>query len=808
METILSGQSRYTLTISNGPVAADVLRFRGREALNEPFHWQIDFTSALSDITAEQALMHYATFRFRSGRAIHGIVTGLTRLSTSADETHYRVTLESRLALLSRTRRNVVYQNRSVTEVVEQILREHGFEGADFEFRLERDYPERELITQWRETDLQFIQRLLAETGIRFWCGAHDVTALDTVIFADGPAGYPQSITLPYREPSGLYDGAEESVWSARTRHSVTTGQVAVRDYNYRVAGAPQDAGAAAHIAGGVATGEHYHYAPPYREAGAEDEPESGSFYARIRHERLLNGAVRLHLFSNAAELAAGQILETPDCALRALKEGMVITLATFRGARDARLHVSLWGMPYSETVCFRPPEQPRPAISGTLPARVESTQRGDTYAWLDEQGRYRVKLDIDRDGGSPGYAYLWLRLAKPYAGETYGWHAPLLDGTEVAVAFDGGDPDRPYIAYALHDSAHPDHVTDENHTRNVLRTPANNKLRMEDKRGTEHVKLTTEYGKTQLNLGHLVDAQRKARGTGAELRTDERGALRAGKGLFVSADVQEKAQGEVLDMQTALNTIAQLQQQITQLEAAAEQAQALKADTQAQQQMLEQRLNKLNQVIHFSAPEGMAFASGEHSQMAAQKNLTINAGGDISIGVMENATLLAGEAVSLFAQQGELSLKVNQGAVEVQAQNDSIHLEAGKALKLTAVDEDMLLTGKKRIVLKGGGSYLIIEQGKVEYGTPTTYVRKLGRTALTVKGPQSQQNISMPESFALNEPEPENINKRYDRKIRFSSSVNYRIETKAEMEIFSGSGPDTYIRKHDSETIFLIFIS
>ncbi|MFK5012106.1 phage baseplate assembly protein V, partial [Klebsiella pneumoniae] len=101
-----------------------------------------------------------------------------------------------------------------------------------------------------------------------------------------------------------------------------------------------------------------------------------------------------------------------------------------------------------------------RPVISGSLPARVESTQKGDTCAWLDPDGRYRVKLDFDRNSAEQGYAYLWLRLAKPYAGDTYGFHSPLIDGTEVAVVFDGGDPDRPYIAYALHDSEHPDHVT------------------------------------------------------------------------------------------------------------------------------------------------------------------------------------------------------------------------------------------------------------------------------------------------------------------------------------------------------------
>ncbi|WP_387696203.1 type VI secretion system Vgr family protein, partial [Photorhabdus sp. RM157S] len=121
--------------------------------------------------------------------------------------------------------------------------------------------------------------------------------------------------------------------------------------------------------------------------------------------------------------------------------------------------------------------------------------------------------------------------LARPYAGDTYGFHWPLLDGTEVAIAFEGGDPDRPYIAHALHDSKHPDHVTLFNYKRNVLRTPANNKLRMDDERGREHIKLSTEYGgKSQLNLGYLVDSQKPhpdKRGEGFELRTDDWGAIR-----------------------------------------------------------------------------------------------------------------------------------------------------------------------------------------------------------------------------------------------------------------------------------------
>ena len=497
-----------------------------------------------------------------------------------------------------------------------------------------------------------------------------------------------------------------------------------------------------------VTTGEHYRYAAPYRDAGddasPEPETESGAFYARLDHERELNRSARIHLFSNASGLTPGQVLEPQGDVITALKEGVVLTLVTFRGARDSRLHVSVWGMPYTERYCFRPAEIPRPEIHGTLPARIESREKNDIYAHLDGQGRYRVKPDFDREGTEPGYGYLWLRMAKPYAGETLGWHTPLIDGTEVAIAYSNGDIDLPYIAYALHDSEHPDLVNRDNHTRNVLRTPANNKLRMEDRRGEEHIKLATEYGKTQLNTGHLVDSQGQRRGQGAELRTDEWGTIRAGKGLFVSADAQAKAQGEALDRDAALKEIDRLNQQLQQLEMAAEQALALKADVDSQIEMFEQRLKPLNEAVLFSAPEGMALTSGEHLQMTATKNVAINAGGDISAGVMGNMTALAGEKLGLFARTGQLSVKSGEGPVEVQAQNASLRLFAEKKLTLSSAS-DISFAGKKRITLIGGGSYLRLEAGKVEYGTTATYIRKVKRTMFAGANSTPTPSISIP---------------------------------------------------------------
>ncbi|MEQ0006011.1 type VI secretion system tip protein VgrG [Klebsiella sp. GG_Kp146] len=744
---LFDGQTRYVLDINDSSVKPDVLRFYGREALSEPFRWDIEFTTLQANIPPEEVLMKYASFRMRGGKNIHGMVTRLEWLSTSKDQSHYRLTLSSRLALLGYTRQCAVYQNQSVPEVVEQVLRKHGLEGPDFEFRLERTYPSREIITQWQETDLQFIRRILSEVGIYWRTMMDDVRGLDTYIFVDSQLNYQFDVRLPYSEPSGLFDGAAESVWDVRTWHNIATGTVVTRDYNYRTATTPMDTTVSVRN-DAVTTGEHYRYAAPYREAGddasPEPETESGAFWARLHHERELNSSARIHLFSNASHLSPGQVLEPQGNVITALQEGVLLTLVTFRGARDSRLHVSVWGMPYTERYCFRPAEIPRPEIHGTLPARIESREKNDIYAHLDEQGRYRVKPDFDREGTEPGYGYLWLRMAKPYAGETLGWHTPLIDGTEVAIAYSNGDIDLPYIAYALHDSEHPDLVNRDNHTRNILRTPANSKLRMEDKRGQEHIKLATEYGRTQLNSGHLVDAQGQRRGTGTELRTDEWGTIRAGKGLFVSTDAQAKAQGDALDMSAALKEIDRLNQQLQQLEMAAEQAQALKADVDSQIEMFEQRLKPLNEAVLFSAPEGMALTSGEDMQLAASKNVAINAGGDISTGAMGNLTLLTGEKLGLFARTGQLSLKSGEGPIDVQAQNASMRLFAEKKLTLSSAS-DISLAGKKRITLIGGGSYLKLEPGKVEYGTTASYMRKVKRTMAAGSSALEQGPAEMP---------------------------------------------------------------
>ncbi|CNK97187.1 type VI secretion system tip protein VgrG [Yersinia pseudotuberculosis] len=763
LPTIRFDHSHHKLVVRDSTAAVDVLGFEGHESLSQPFCYDIQFTSADKAIGPATMLMHDASLTLaapmaeafgvtvqQTQRVIQGVVTGFKRLSASKEECRYELSLQPRLALLSRSHQNGIYQDMSVPQIVEKILRErHDMRGQDFVFTLAREYPRREQVMQYGEDDLTFIRRLLAEVGIWFRFTADPKLNIDVVEFYDDQRFYQQGLTLQAVPPSGMHDSGMESVWDLSSAHQVVEKSVSTGDYNYRTATADMTAGADITRGDTTTYGEAYHYADNYLTAGSEGrepESESGAFYARLRHERYLNNQARFAGVANAAALAPGQELNVTGNDVPAqFGKGVIVTRITSHARRDRSYEVHFEAIPYSEEYCFRPILINKPKMAGTLPARVTSTTVNDTYGHIDKDGRYRVNLMFDRDSWEPGYESLWVRQARPYAGDSYGLHLPLLAGTEVAIAFEDGNPDRPYIAYVLHDSAHGDHVTISNYKRNVLRTPSNNKLRLEDERGKEHIKLSTEYGgKSQLNLGHLVDNEKQPRGEGFELRTDSFGVLRAEKGLFITADGQAKAQGQVLEMQPAISLLKSAQEQMEAISADAQTATASPANLQVQISLLQQNLTELKQaVLLLSAPKGIALSSGEHLQLSASENLIATAGKNADVSVGKNFFIGVGNTLSVFVRKLGIKLIANQGAITVQAQNDLMELLARKAITITSTEDEIKITAKKRITLNAGGSYITLDENRIESGTAGGYLTKAGYYGRQEK---AKQVVAMPE--------------------------------------------------------------
>jgi len=741
--------NHHLLVVKGCDAESDVLAFEGDEALSTPFRYRIEFTSGNHAISREMMLMKPGSLMLQAPvdqgygiriqqpvRVIQGVVTGFERLGTSKDETHYALTLQPRLALLDRSHQNAIYQDMSVPQIVEKILRErHGMRGQDFLFSLNKAYPRREQVMQYGENDLHFITRLLGEVGIWFRFTTDTRLNIDVVEFYDSQQGYEKGLTLPSVPPSGQHSKGVDSVWEMQSHHNVVQKQVSTRDYNYRQA--TEDMNTLVDATRGDATtcGEAYHWGDNYLTAGNSHDrnpaPESGAFYARIRHERYLNGQTQTRAVTSCPTLSPGQVLKVTGGyeVADVFAQGMVVTAMHTHARRDEDFGVRFDGIPDSPDFSFRPEPGSRPVMAGTLPARVTSTTENDTYGHIDKDGRYRVNMLFDRDNWETGFESLWVRQSRPYAGDTWGLHLPLLAGTEVAIGFEDGNPDRPYIAGVLHDSAHGDHVTIRNYKRNVLRTPANNKIRLDDERGKEHIKVSTEYGgKSQLNLGHLVDSEKQQRGEGFELRTDSWGAIRAQKGIFISADGQAKAQGQVLEMQPAVSNLGDAREQMTSISDDAQKATANPADLQAQIQLLEQQLTDLKKsVLLMSAPEGMALTSGQHLQVSAGQNLIATAGKNADVSVVKNLFIGVGNALSVFVRKLGIKLIANQGPVQVQAQNDLMALLARKEISIVSTEDEIKIIAKKKLTLNGGGSYITMDANGIESATQGEYRTKAG---------------------------------------------------------------------------------
>lgn len=767
-KTISASLNRYHLIIPSCPSPLDVEHFSGREEMSQTYYYIINFTSTDNDLDAGLLLRKSATFTMGTGglkeqvsqKVVHGVITDFRRISGSADQAKYQVILEPFIKLLDRQHRSHrFFVNKSVPEVVTEVLQEHGLKGWEFEFRLKKTYPKREQINQYQESDLQFIQRLLAEVGIFYFFTLQPDTQTEIVHFGDSQAALTFDKTLAINSPSGMNDNRADSVWGLNVTHNVAEASVTTKAYNHREAqyllqSAPADM---THGDGdGINYGEVYHYHFRHLERGDKIDPvpETANFYARLGHERYLAEQVRITGNSTDATLAPAQVLtitdSLPPTLPALLRNPVLLTCVGFSASRKDALQVVLKGVPYSEVICWRPPLLPRPKITGTMTARVTSAKEGDIYAWQDASGMYRVTFDADRDDKNPGQESMPVRLAKPYSGDAYGFHFPLIQGTEVAIAFEEGDPDRPYIAHALHDSRHVDHVTDKNGTRNVIRTPANNKLRMEDKRGEEHIKISTEFGgKTQLNLGHNVNASRKLRGEGAELRTDDWISIRGGKGIFISADMQPQAQGKMLDMNEAIRQLEQALSLARSMAKAATAANATQGDISCQQRLNSSLTDLTAPGMLLHAPDGIGMVSARALRIASgSESVGIMSGDNTDISAGQSFTVVAEGAVSLLSRNQGMQLLAAKGRVNIQAQSDDLSMSSQQNLDIQSSEGKVTVSANQELILACGGAYIKLSGGNIELGCPgqillkSTNMQKMGPTSLDIA------SVEMPRGF------------------------------------------------------------
>jgi len=548
--TVIPGRQAYFLDVPGTDSAAQlsVVSFTGTEEMGEPNTLRIVLTHP-HRLPRADYLNRDAAFRIVPDdgrvRKFSGYIERFSTIQTTKDFVKYEIVLKSHLGRLAAVTNSQIYQHQSTPEILEAVMRRHDMRPEQYAFRLRRRYPTHVFRFQYRMTDLAYAQMMMQRAGI--YCYTVETEHGDQVVFADDIDHYlydPQLIA-PYREAAGLEAGGKQAVTSLQTHTIIVPQSIVVADYN------PESAWERFRDTANIAPQDETTYGQPYFYGTHHLDQEGAKWEAQLRHEAAIARQVVYEGKSNVLELQCARVLEM-DVALPDAPSGQVIVKVTHSGARDKPYTNGYEAIPADRRFRLELKPQTWAKIAGTLSARITSPDRYK-YAYLTASGHYPVRFDIDFADWPKGGESVPLRLAKPFAGKLQtGMHFVALDGDEAVISFRDGDPDKPEITAFHHHSQARDLVTNDRRwlSRNVIRTQSNNKLRMEDWAGQEGIKLSTEHsGKSQLNLGYLVNQKLECRGEGYELRTSGYGVERAGQGLLVTTYDRPAATGSRLPL-------------------------------------------------------------------------------------------------------------------------------------------------------------------------------------------------------------------------------------------------------------------
>ncbi|WP_295003836.1 type VI secretion system Vgr family protein [uncultured Dechloromonas sp.] len=636
LDTLFTQNARLLELKTPLPDAALIVeRFSGREAVSEPFRFEIDCVSTQAHVDLKPLLGEELTLRLLqadgSKRSWHGYVTQAMQLGADGGFARYRLVMEPFLAFLAQRRDCYLFQDKTVIDIVGQILADYP--EADWANQVTQPLRPYSIATQYRETDLDFIRRLLAEEGLS-WRFEHDQSAVagddatharHRLVFFDREAELPAGAQAIARFHRNDATEATDTVQTWQETRVVAPNAVTLAGWDYKQLIATGAQATTIADNGQLPRLEIHDASRPYR---FED-----SAAARLRTD------LALAAFESGYRRCAG------ESTIRRLAEGTVVTLsqhdayvgdaarftvlavehrgANNLGAQAAELlgHAEVEAGTYRNVLTAQPAALPvvaslfspsltrplaRPQVAHVvgLPDQVVSTERDHRikiqFPW--QRGEAPVSGGLSetgpagraagKTGNAPGNdrSGTWVRVAEWLSGANWGSHFLPRIGTEVVVDFLDGDIDRPIVVGQNYNGADlppfsAGHEAGANHP-GVLsgwmshnHEAGFNQWVTDDAPGQLRTRLATSENATQLSLGHLIhqapeSATRGAwRGSGFELRTDGWLAVRAGEGILISATARPNGQSTQMDV---AETVGQLQ-------AAAETAKALSDAAQGQ---------------------------------------------------------------------------------------------------------------------------------------------------------------------------------------------------------------------------------
>lgn len=799
--------------------------------LGRDFSVTVDMVSVAGDIELKTLIAQPMTLWIQQGnrsyRPLNGYIHTARKLGADGSLSSYQLTFASWMHFLKFRSDMRYWQDKSVDVVIADVFNAHPQARGQFEFALLKPLPPRSYCRQ-SETDWNFVHRLLEEEGLfGFWRQdsrgkSHRLVVTDDVYSLDEMS--PNSIGFSRSRTRGETDAFTQWAGSRTLQSTVHT----TRTFDYKApSSVANPKGTTLPTMSGQGNlpeqAEVYEYTGAY----TYSDRNRGEHLSRIHLEEWESRAKRFFGVGGVRSIDAGcrfALTGHPEHDRDSAEQRKFVAIkvqrhiennlplsdheANFPHSLQSRLahaksaHIGevvthedgCAGFYLVEveaqrvTVPYRSPfEHKKPAMQ--LETAIVVGPKGEEV-YTDELNRVKVMFVWDRQNSGDASASCWVRVAQSDTGGGYGSvHVPRV-GEEVLVGYVGGDCDRPIVLHRVYNG----NVQPQWHSNGILSGFRSkeyggngyNQLVMDDSTGQSRAQLYSTSADSHLHLGHLIEHFGNTRGsylgTGFDLKSTAYGAIRAGKGLYVST--HQATAGQPLDAGEATEQLVNAQGVLdAQSQASvASQAESLQSGIDALAGLRDATRHNVisasqggrtagggtgnansfaKPVMLMASPEGIALTTQQSTQITADQHINLVSGQNTHVATGKSLVASAAEKLSLFVQKAGMKLFAAKGKVEIQAQGDAMALAALKDISISTKDGRIVLTAPKEIWIGAGNSYIKISTNGIENGTPGQILERCAswekQGGTSVSPPQqaffeSQQSLQYSQQLVLDE--------------------------------------------------------
>ncbi len=695
------------------PLGDDVLLIRamsGREELGRLFEYQLELLSETTDADFNKLVGDTITVSLEMGdnktRYFNGYVSRFAQTGISGQNATYQATVVPWLWFLTRTSDCRIFQKITVPDIIKKVFEDAGF--TDVKYILNGTYREWVYCVQYRETDFNFVSRLMEQEGIYYFF-KHEEDK-HTLILADGYSSHEKvsKYEVSYHPPGESIVTKEEHIYDWDASQQLQPCVYVHKDFDFTAPKKDLLAKSKQQREHAKADLEIYDYPGEYTEFG------DGDTYSRLRleelqaHHKIFNGQADVRC------LCVGGLFKLNEHPRADLKREYLITSATYElEAGDYGAGGSGGEAVYScniATIDAKDPYRaqritPKPAVQGPQTAIVVG-ESGEEI-WTDKYGRVKVQFHWDRYGASDQESSCWVRVSYPWAGKNWGAVAIPRMGQEVIVEFLEGDPDRPIITGRVYNNDNmPPYELPANATQSGVKSrslkegsPDNfNEIRMEDKKGEEQLYIHAE--KNQDNVVENDETTEVGHDRTENVGNDE--TITIGNDRTENVEKNENI------------TIG------------------------------ENRTENVGKNEDITIGDNRTESVGKNESISIGENRDESVGKDESISISGNRTENVGkdETISITANRTEDVGKDETVTISGKRSHDvgkDDMLNVGKKLTMVAADQITLQTGEASIIMKKNGDIVIKGKDITLKGSGKINAKASGD--VTIKGSKVKQN-------------------------------------------------------------------